>query len=138
MSDACSGKSSGGILKRNGEFYLIDRKFEPFGWAGFAGHVEPGENPKDTAEREALEEIHLPLSVHHLLFSEKVLWNYCWKSKDAGHYWDLFAMNDPGGDPIPNSEEAKGGGWFKPEEIQHLELEPVWRYFFEKLEIIKP
>lgn len=135
----CPGKSVGGILKRDGEIYLIDRRFEPLGWACPAGHLEEGENPAEATEREFGEEIGLRVPSGKLLLDEMVEWNHCWKSeKGQGHYWRVFEMKDPGGQPVPNPEECKGGGWFTPEEIQHLVLEPVWRYFFEKLEIIKP
>jgi len=135
----CTGKSVGGILQRDGEFYLIDRKYAPLGWACPAGHLEGGEEPEKATEREFSEEIGLAVHSGKLLVDEMVEWNQCWKSEEGqGHYWCVFEMKDPGGEPVPNPEECKGGGWFSPEEIERLELEPVWRYFFEKLGIIKP
>lgn len=136
--EKCSGKSAGGILQRDGKIYLIDRKFEPLGWAGIAGHVETSENPAQCISRECSEETGLIVETGNLLIEEAVPWNNCWKST-GGHYWHVFALHDTTRlQPTPNPEEAKGGGWFSPEEIQHLQLEPVWRYFFEKLGIIKP
>ncbi len=133
----CPNKSVGGILRRNSEIYLIDRRFAPTGWACPAGHLEEGEDPAEATEREFSEEIGLQVHSGKLLLEEMVDWNNCWKSEGHGHYWHVFEMKDLGGEPVPNPEEAKDGGWFSPEEIQHLELEPVWRYFFEKLGIIK-
>ena len=135
--EKCPRKSVGGILRRDGKIYLIDRKYEPLGWASPAGHLEEGESPAEATEREFSEEIRLQVHSGKLLVDEMVEWNNCWKSEGEGHYWYVFEMEDPGGEPVPNPEECKGGGWFAPEEFEHLTLEPVWRYWFEKLEYIK-
>ena len=132
----CPGKSVGGILRRKGEIYLIDRKFEPYGWACPAGHLEEGKTPEEMIEIEFGEEIGLGAKPSRLLISETIPWNNCWRSEGGGHEWHVFEMEDPGGDPIADPHEARGGGWFKPRELEEMELEKVWRHFFEKLEII--
>jgi len=137
MSERCPGKSVGGILERNGEIYLIDRRHEPLGWACPSGHLDEGKTPEDMINIEFNEEIELDATASQLLHEEMVYWNNCWRSNGEGHYWYVFAMNDPGGEPRPDPREAKGGGWFSPQEIQNLELEPVWRKWLEDLSYIK-
>jgi ADP-ribose pyrophosphatase YjhB (NUDIX family) len=136
MEGTCPGKSVGGILRRDGKIYLIDRRFEPLGWACPAGHVEKGKTPHEMIAIEFGEEIGLSARSARLVYEEMLTWNNCHRSKDKGHYWYVFEMEDPGGEPIPDAHEAKGGGWFAPDEIEHLHLEPAWRHFFEKLGII--
>ena len=38
--------------------------------------------------------------------------------------------------PSLNEEEEKSLAWYNKEEIKNLNLEEVWRYWFEKLKII--
>lgn len=136
--EKCPGKSVGGILRRNGEIYLINRRFEPLGWACPAGHLEQGQSPEEMVRIEFVEEIHVATSPRLLLLEEFIPWNNCWRSSELGHYWYVFEMEGQEAEPSADPHEAKGGGWFSPGEIGHLELEPVWRHFFEKLGIIKP
>lgn len=133
MKKACPRKSVGGILKRDGEIYLIDRRHEPLGWACPSGHLDEGKTPEEMIGIEFNEEIGLRACASLFLVEEMLSWNNCWRSNGEGHYWYVFAMDDPGGEPVLDPREARGGGWFKPEEIQHLELEPAWRYWLEKL-----
>lgn len=47
------------IIELEGGIVLIERKFEPFGWALPGGFVDYGETLEDAARREALEETSL-------------------------------------------------------------------------------
>ena len=131
--EKCTNESVGGILERNNKVYLIDRRFEPHGWACPAGHLDEGETPEEMVAIEFEEEIGLKAIPAELLLEEMIPWDNCWRSKGEGHYWHVFRMNDPDGEPVPDPKEAKSGGWFSREELQNLNLQEAWRYFFKKL-----
>ncbi len=86
---------------------------------------------------EVEEEVGLDVVSCKFLFEEMFPWNNCRHSNGEGHYWYLFKV-DAVGEISPEQEEIKSFGWFTREDIQKLELEPVWRYWLEKLGYIKP
>ena len=126
--------SVGAIIKKGDKYLLIDRVKPPYGFAGLAGHVDEGENPVDALIREVNEEGNLKVVKHSLLFEEELDWNFCSKGINV-HYWNLFEC-EVIGDVETNAAEAKSMGWYSREEIKKLKLEPVWEYWFEKLNII--
>src|SRR3989344_3732656 len=87
-------------------------------------------------ERKVKEESNLDSVTCQILFDEEVVWNDC-SYGDFAHYWYLFKINVDGTDFKLNEDEGKEMGWFTKEYIKRLNLEPVWRYWFEKLGIIK-
>ncbi len=125
--------SAGAVIERGGKYLMIDRVSPPFGYAGLAGHIDEGESPEQTVIREVSEESGLKVAKCELLFEEEILWNYC-KSAPA-HKWYLFEC-EVEGDATQNKEEEKAMGWYTKEELERLPLEPMWRYWFEKLGII--
>lgn len=137
MSNLCPRKSVGAIIEKDGEFLLIDRVNIPHGWAGVAGHVDDGKTPEEMIGIEVEEEVGLKIISAELVLEEMVTWNNCWRSNDEGHYWYVFEV-EAGGQIKIEEEEVRGFGWFTREEMQYLELEPVWRYWFEKLGYIQP
>ena len=139
MKELCPRKSVGAIIERGGKILLIDRVYPPLGWACPAGHVDEGKTPQDMLEIEVAEEVGLKVTSSELVFQEMIAWNNCWRNNDEGHYWYVYKAEAEGEVIINNSDhkEAEGYGWFKPREIQHLDLEPVWRYFLEELGYIK-
>jgi len=40
------------------------------------------------------------------------------------------------GDPRNNPEASTSTGWYAPDEIKKLKMEPVWKYWFEKLGVL--
>ncbi|MDP1690230.1 MAG: NUDIX hydrolase [bacterium] len=133
--------SVGAIIKDGqGRYFLMDRKYEPYGFAGMAGHVDEGEQPLEALMREGREELHTDLRDVVLLREEEVPWNFCWKA--PVHYWRLYqATVDPALVNV-DSHEARRSGWFTKEEIwaatyvregveYPLILEDVWRHWFE-------
>ena len=113
---------------------MIDRAVPPMGFAGIAGHVDVGESELDAVRREIKEESGLEFSNPKLLFSEELDWNWCSKGITV-HRWYLFA-GDIFGEIKQNVGETRSIGWYSPEEIQKLNLEPVWEYWFKKLKMI--
>jgi 8-oxo-dGTP diphosphatase len=126
--------SVGAIIKRNNEYLLIDRVKEPLGFAGVAGHIDENETPEQSLIREVKEESGLEVIKPELLIEEFVQWNEC-SHGVKGHYWYLYTC-EVSGDIEPSIREAKSINWYTKDEITKLKLEPVWEYWFKKLEII--
>lgn len=122
------------IIERDGKYLMIDRKNPPFGFACIAGHIDEGEEVDKALIREVWEESGLIVLESRLIAEEVLDWNQC--SKGVGiHHWHVFEVKFSG-KPVWNQEETKSIGWYTPEEIKKLELEPVWKYWLEKLKII--
>ena len=126
--------SVGAIIKRDGKYLLIDRAKEPFGFAGIAGHVDEGEDPITSLKREVEEESSLLVKDFKLLIEEEVDWNLCRRGVKI-HHWYLYECEVEGNIKL-NAEEAKSINWYKTNELNNLNLEPIWKYWFEKLKVI--
>ena len=125
--------SVGAIIRRGGKLLMIDRNIPPFGFACVAGHIDEGETAEDAVVREVLEESGLKVERCEKIAEEELDWNRCSKGVDA-HHWYLFECEVSGQERM--NEESKSIGWFSLDEIKKLELEPVWKYWFEKLGVI--
>jgi len=126
--------SVGAIIQSKGKYLLIDRNTEPLGFAGIAGHINEGEKPEEALARKVFEESRLRIKTFSLLFEEEVEWNWC-RAGVTSHYWYVYQC-EVEGEPQNNPEASKSIGWYTPEQIKKLKLEPVWKYWFEKLGII--
>jgi ADP-ribose pyrophosphatase YjhB (NUDIX family) len=126
--------SVGALIEREGKYLLIDRKNPPLGFAGLAGHVDQGESPETAIAREVKEESGLEVVYSELLYEEEVEGNECARGVSV-HFWYLFRC-DTTGEPVLDEEEAKSMKWYAAEELARLSLEPVWRHWFEKLQLI--
>lgn len=143
MSEPKIGRSSkgeimhysvGAIIEKDGRYLLIDRVKPPFGFAGLAGHIDEGENEITALLREVQEESDLRVVKHSLLYEEELDWNRC--SKDIKvHYWYLFECQVDG-EISRNFRETHSIGWYSPDEMRELTLEPVWKYWFDKKGIL--
>ncbi len=143
MAKPLSGLSSTGqtihysvgiIIRKDNKYLLIDRANPPYGFAGIAGHIDEGENETEALVREVKEESGLILKNYRLLYEEEIDWNWCSKGADL-HYWYFFE-GEVSGEIVKNENETKSIGWYERDEIGELPLEPVWDYWFKKLEII--
>lgn len=126
--------SVGALIKKDNKYLLIDRATPPFGFAGPAGHINEGEDVAEALKRETKEETGLKIEDCKLLFEEELDWNWC----SAGiqvHYWYLYECK-AAGKFSRDVRETKSIGWYSVEEIKKLKLEPVWRYWFEKLGVL--
>ena len=127
--------SVGAVIKKDGEYLLIDRAVPPFGFAGPAGHVDQGESEIEAMKREVQEEVGLKIVRCSLLFEEEVGWNWCSKGVDA-HYWYVFEC-DVEGEMKRSLRETKSAAWYTEDQIKDLKLEPVWEYWFRKIGVIE-
>jgi ADP-ribose pyrophosphatase YjhB (NUDIX family) len=128
--------SVGALIKQDNKYLLIDRGTPPFGFAGLAGHVDEGEEPQQALVREIKEESGLDVIECKLLFEEELDWNWCGKGIKV-HCRHLFECS-VSGELNRDKRETKSIGWYTTEEIKNLSLEPVWKYWFQKLKIIDP
>ncbi|MBI4895020.1 MAG: NUDIX domain-containing protein [Candidatus Aenigmarchaeota archaeon] len=126
--------SVGAIIIRSDRYLLIDRVKFPFGYACVAGHRNPDETDEEAVDREVIEETKLVVVRKKLVYTEVVPWNTCSKGINV-HDWKVYEC-DATGDVLIDPGEAKSYGWYTREEIYNLNLEPVWKYFFEKLGIL--
>jgi len=126
--------SVGALIKKDNKYLLIDRVKAPLGFAGPAGHIDEGEDKIQSLKREVEEESGLKIDNYKILFEEELDWNQCSKGVDI-HYWYLFECN-VSGVIKRNYAETKSIGWYAVNEIKKLKLEPVWEYWFKKLNII--
>lgn len=143
--------SAGALIQNErDEYFLMDRKYEPYGFAGMAGHVDAGEHSLQTLMREGREEIGTELHDVRPICDEEVLWNHCRNdgiNRIGVHYWYLYSARVNSRDVTVNKHEATRWGWFTKDEIragkyvregvEHtLTLEPVWEHWFKKVGII--
>lgn len=123
--------SVGALIRRAGKILLIDRAIEPFGFACIAGHVDEGENAVNALRHEVFEESGLTVTKHRLIADEELDWNWCSKGVHA-HHWYVFEC-EVTGTLTQNHRETRSIGWYTEAQIPKLALEPVWKYWFEKL-----
>lgn len=126
--------SVGALIEKDNKYLLIDRRDEPLGFAGIAGHINEGETPKKTLLRKVNEESGLKVKKYSLLFEEEVEWNWC-RAEVRPHYWYMYKCEFEG-EAQNNPKASKSIGWYTPKEIKGFELEPVWEYWFKKLGVI--
>ncbi len=127
--------SVGALIEKDGKYLLIDRMNPPFGFAGIGGHVDEGEEDTIKAlKREVKEESGLTATKCTLVCEEEIPGNFCKRGINT-HYWYLYKCETTG-EVVQNTKETKSIGWYSPAEMKKLELEPVWDYWFKKLEII--
>ena len=124
----------GALIASDGKYLLVERAVPPPGFAGVAGHVDEGETPDQALAREVQEEISLTITSAELLLEEMVDWNWCSKGV-TGHYWYLYRCA-AAGEMKRSFSETKSAGWYSKEEIGNMNLEPVWKHWFERLNII--
>ena len=127
---------SAGMIVRNpdGEILLLDRRNGVLGWACPAGHVESEEGTLDCALRELTEETGIQLELKNVtdLFLEQYINNSCNRGA-SGHNWTIYIANTPNDRIIlKEPDDHKGIGWFKLEELEYLQLEPVWKIILDR------
>ena len=128
--------SVGAIIKYGNRYLLISRKNPPLGYAGVAGHVLENETPEEALARVVKERVGMRVQKAEQLFEEELDWNWCNQDVDI-HYWNLYRC-EVAGEPRKGLKDIKTIDWYSPEDIQTLQLEKVWKYWFEKLNVIKP
>lgn len=130
-------KSIGVIVKnKDGEIILLDRRKGVLGWACPAGHIDSEESAEVWRDRELAEETGIVLAGEVELVLRADINNAC-KRGFGEHEWFVYsAKADDDRLELKEPESHKGIGWFKPEEIKGLELEPVWRAILKRVGVI--
>ena len=123
--------SVGAVIEVNGRYLLIDRDIEPLGFAGLAGHINERETPEQALLRKVGEESSLKVEKYSLLFEEEIEWNRC-RAGAPSHYWYVYRC-EVTGKVRNNTEASRSIGWYAPDEVRKLNLEPVWKYWFGKI-----
>lgn len=130
--------SVGAIIKQDDKYLIIDRVKEPLGFACLAGHIDEGETEIIALKREVPEESGYTIISYKLIDEEELDWNTCHRGIDI-HYWYVYEVQVKG-EIKQNIKESKSIDWYTIEQIKELnkqdKLEPVWKYWFEKLKII--
>lgn len=122
------------LIEKDGKYLMINRRLPPFGFAGIGGHIDFRENAIHALRREVREESGLKVTKHKLLFEQEIDRNRCIMGFNI-HYWYLFDCKVTG-KIKKDFLEAKSIGWYSVDEIKKLKLEPIWRYWLKKLQII--
>lgn len=124
--------SVGAIIKNDkGQMLMHLRAFFPPGWACPAGHMEKNQTPEETLLSEVKEETGLTVLNSALLVHEYVDWNQCHRGA-IGHDWYVYEVLEWEGE-VRKSKESIDLEWVNIDEIARLDLEKVWRHWFEKL-----
>ena len=124
----------GALIKNGSKYLLIDRAITPHGYAGLAGHIDKNESASKALVREVKEESGLKVTKHKLLYKEELEGIMCSRGVNV-HYWFLFECKVTG-KIKRNFAETKSIGYYTKEEIASFELEPSWKYWFQKLGVI--
>ena len=124
----------GAVIEREGKFLLIDRAITPYGFAGIAGHVDEKELPEEALCREVQEEAGVIVESYKLLLEKEIDSVTCSRSISI-HYWYLYSCTISGTIKT-NRREVKSFGWFTPQEIKKLLLEPSFAYLLKAVKII--
>ncbi len=126
--------SVGALIKKEDKYLLILREKPPLGFAGIGGHIDIGEEPLQALVREVEEECGLEIIQSKLLGEEMIDWNWCHRGV-TGHYWYLYGCEATGA-VKQNFAESKSIGWYTLDDIKKLDLEPVWKYWLEKIKLM--
>jgi ADP-ribose pyrophosphatase YjhB (NUDIX family) len=125
--------SVGAIILSNDKILMVDRVKKPFGWACPAGHVDNNENEIVSLIREVNEETGLKVNNFKLLIEFEAFNNSCSKNANI-HYWYVYFC-ECSGTIIHNENETHSIRLIEINELNSLELEPIWKYIFNKIDL---
>jgi 8-oxo-dGTP pyrophosphatase MutT (NUDIX family) len=93
-------------------------------WQLPGGAVDPGERPAAAMQRECLEEAGItvePVRIAGVFGGPEYRITYA-NGDEAGWVVTVFEARITAGAPSPSDDETQAVGWFRPEEIDELEL----------------
>ncbi|MGK2932605.1 MAG: NUDIX hydrolase [Solirubrobacterales bacterium] len=107
------------VIFRGDEILLIERA-EDGEWSPVTGVIDPGEEPADTAVREAREEAGVVIEVERLA-SIAATPTITYANGDQARYIDhTFRCRYVSGDPRPDEEETTGVRWFSADDLPEM------------------
>lgn len=118
------------IIEQDDKILLMDRRFQPPGYACPQGHIEKDETELDALAREILEETNMKLVRAELLHEGLFDREKCRHDVNY-HYWHIYRCVVDGTPQMNN--EAKSLDWYTRAELATLPLEPAWSAWFKKL-----
>lgn len=117
------------VLLRDGDGRVLLVQHVEGRWQMPGGAVDPGEDPRDAAARECMEEMSVTVQIGGVLDvfgGERYRVTYA-NGDRIGFVVTVFAGEIVDGDPQPDEEETQAVGWFTEDEIAALELHPATR-----------
>ena len=107
------------VIFRGDEILLI-RRAEDDEWSPVTGVIDPGEEPADTAVREAMEEAGVAIEVQRLS-SVSATPTIVYENGDEARYIDhTFRCRYLSGEPRPDQEETTDVRWFPVDDMPDL------------------
>lgn len=122
MPERCTNASAGVIVERDGRLLLLERRWQPLGFACPAGHVDSGEAPMEAARRELREETGLVAPELTLVLETRVTRNNtCSHPGGTWHQWSVYTHSQPlTGRFMPDLREVVSSRWVNMPELSIL------------------
>ncbi len=130
MPKLCDNTSVGQIIRKDGDFLMIDRHNYPESFAFVAGHGD-GLALDAAAKKETQEEVGITIIENKLLWRGTIN-NQCKRVGGDHHLWEIFETVSWSGEPKAG-DDAKSFFWAMPERLRQLANRT--EYFMKKYDI---
>lgn len=121
------------VVKDKNKVLLVDHKKAEL-WLPPGGHVEPGENPKETVRREAKEELGINAE---FIYEDPIFLTVTKTVGNVAKHTDVslwYVLKGNSGDSfVYDEEEFNQISWFRMDEIPFERSDPHMRRFVEKM-----
>ncbi|MGA7613760.1 MAG: NUDIX hydrolase [Thermoanaerobaculia bacterium] len=126
---------SAGVLIRDDDHRILffERTKYPPGITVPAGHVDRGEHHRETALREAREEVSVVLESVHLIAEADIANDSCRRGSDH-HRWHLYEGSMPANGNVVVTDEGHRPVWLAREEALERPLIVPVRWFLERMD----
>lgn len=121
------------ICNPEGKFLFYERLMFPFAVTVPAGHVDAGEDPRDTARRETEEEVGYKADKFIAIASDDIVGDSCRRGSDA-HRWHVYLVPIENAADLEVTEKDEGHKpmWLTLDEALAKDLTHPVRYLIEK------
>ncbi len=124
----------GAFIEKDGKYLIINRAVKPWGYGCISEHINEGESAEEAVMRGVFEEAGLNVISSELILERMINSRECSNGKFP-HYCYIFRCAVEG-EIKSNPKEVKSIDWYSKEDIKKLKLEPFWKFFFKKMNII--